>query len=342
MQSRLSIVERRRWVARRKSELATFAQVLCLTLSTPAPADTLLIGNKGEDTVSFVDRASGQDCARVSTGPAPHEIAVSPNGRQAAVVAYGGNTIDIFDIRSAKLVRRISIAPNAGPHGIVWLKRDRIVVASDRSNSVVLLNPANDSFQSISTGQRGSHMLAISPDQRRAYVSNILSGSVSVIDLENGRKEKDLRVGGNPEGIALTPDGRELWVGDDSAPVVKVVDLKSSQVTATMPTGGIAIRIVITANGKTAVTSNFNSGTLSLFDVQKRRLLKTISVSGSAKAMQVTTILAEHDRRVLIAETGDNRIAEVDLETGKVIRRYSAGRNGDGLAISREQCRTGK
>ncbi|MDP8912263.1 MAG: YncE family protein, partial [Pseudomonadota bacterium] len=86
-----------------------------------ATAGTLLVGNKGEDTVSFVDLASGREAARVPTARMPHEIAVSPDGRQAAVVAYGGRTIDIFDLGTRARVRRIDLSPNEGPHGLVWL-----------------------------------------------------------------------------------------------------------------------------------------------------------------------------------------------------------------------------
>ena len=54
------------------------------------PAPVLLIGNKGENTLSFVDLGTGAELGRSPTGKWPHEIAVSPDGRQAAVVAYGG------------------------------------------------------------------------------------------------------------------------------------------------------------------------------------------------------------------------------------------------------------
>ncbi len=72
--------------------LGIAATVACATAPArlPAAAGTLLIGNKGEDTLSFVDLATGRELGRVATGKAPHEIAVSPDGRQAAVVAYGG------------------------------------------------------------------------------------------------------------------------------------------------------------------------------------------------------------------------------------------------------------
>ena len=39
----------------------------------------------------------------------PHEIAVSPDGKQAAVVSYGGNSIDIIDIASRTRSRTIDL-----------------------------------------------------------------------------------------------------------------------------------------------------------------------------------------------------------------------------------------
>ena len=42
--------------------------------STSGAAGTLLIGNKGEDTLSFVDLATGAELGRAATGRMPHEI----------------------------------------------------------------------------------------------------------------------------------------------------------------------------------------------------------------------------------------------------------------------------
>ncbi len=43
-----------------------------LAIGAPALAATLLIGNKGEDTVSFVDLETGKERARVATASMPH------------------------------------------------------------------------------------------------------------------------------------------------------------------------------------------------------------------------------------------------------------------------------
>lgn len=309
-----------------------------LASSLPAMADVLVVGNKGEDTVSFISLETGAECARLPTGKAPHEIAVSPDGRTAAVVAYGGTSIDLFDTRKRRLIRTIDLAPNAGPHGIAWISARRIVVTFDRSNTVALVDPLSGSFNSIATGQRGSHMLAVSPDRQRAYVSNILSGTVTVIDLIRREKVADIVTGGNPEAIAITPDGKQLWVGDNSGPRVRVIDLSTEAVIATLPADPVAIRLAITPDGRTAISSNFTSGTLNLFDVRTRQPLRKISLSRAPKAMQVTLAIASDSRTAFVAETGNDRVAEFDLASGLVRRRIATGKAGDGLAIVRGRC----
>src|SRR5687768_8872564 len=107
--------------------LAALAAAACPPPQTPAagerlanasgnPSGTLIVGNKGEDSVSFVDLATGIEMCRLPTGRAPHEVAISPDGGQAAVVAYGGNSIDIFDLKRRTRQRTISLGGNAGPH----------------------------------------------------------------------------------------------------------------------------------------------------------------------------------------------------------------------------------
>lgn len=305
----------------------------------PTPA-MLLVANKGEDTLSFIDFATGNECARLPTGKAPHEIAISPDGKSAAVVAYGGSSIDLFDVVSQRFVKRIELAPNEGPHGLAWVSDQQIAVVFDRSNTLVTVDPRNGRFSSIPTGGKGSHMLAASADGTSAYVANIMSGTIGVFDLEPLAKRADIAVGGNPEGLALTRDGKDLWVGDDSGPRVKVVDLASHTVVATLPADAIAIRIVMSEDGKYAYASNFTSGKLDIYDVAQRERIATVVVSDDRKAMPVTLALVPGDDRLLVAETGVDSVAVLDLRDRTVTRRIATGRNGDGLAFADAKCVT--
>ncbi|MGZ8360313.1 MAG: YncE family protein [Allosphingosinicella sp.] len=297
---------------------------------------TLLIGNKGENSLSFVDLATGRELGRSPTGPAPHEIAISPDDRQAAVVAYGGRSIDIYDVASRARLRTVDLSPNEGPHGLLWLDDGRLLATTERSQSLTIVDTRRgDAVSAIATGQAGTHMVAVSPDRTRAYTANIAAGTVSVLDLAAGTRLRDLAVGGRPEGIALSPDGGTLWVGDLEGARVQAFDTQNFERLAEVPTGAVPIRVAASPDGRWIVTSNYGAGTLTLIDARTRTVAREIEVSGEQEAGQVTILFSPDGRRLYAAETGRDRIAEVELESGRVLRRLPAGRNGDGLAIAR-------
>lgn len=302
--------------------------------SIEARAETLIIGNKGEDTVSFVTLETGKERARVPTAKMPHEIAISPDGKRAAVVAYGGTTIDIFDVSRAERLKRIDISPNARPHGLVWLRDGRLIATTEGSKTLTIIDPKTDKVSAIATDQESSHMVATTADGSRAYVANIKSGTVSVIDVNGGKKLGDITVGGQPEGIALSHDGKELWVGDLSAPRVQVIDTATLKPVASVTVDPVAIRVAISPDGRTVVTSNVASGTLTEIDRAGRKVRRTIPVSGTQEAAQVTILFSRDGSKLYVAETGRNEVAEVDMASGKVLRRVAAGKNGDGLGIA--------
>jgi YVTN family beta-propeller protein len=300
-----------------------------------APAGTLLVGNKGEDTMSFIDLATGRELGRVSTGKMPHEIAVSPDGRQAAVVAYGGTSIDIFDVATRARVRRIDLSPNAGPHGLVWLDDGRLVATTERSRSLTIVDTRRgDAIRTISTDQAGTHMVAVSPDKSRAYTTNIFSQTVTVIDLKAGTKLRDIAIGSQPEAIALARGGRELWIGDLKGTHVRAFDTRTFERLAEVETGPTPIRILESPDGRWVVTSNFGNGSLTIIDARSRKAVRQVEVSGTNAAGQLTILFSRDGRRIYAAETGRDQVAEVDLASGRVLRRLATGKAGDGLAIA--------
>ncbi|WP_373488024.1 YncE family protein [Blastomonas sp.] len=297
---------------------------------------TLIIGNKGENTVSFIDLATGREMERRETGLMPHEVAISPDGNRAAVVAYGGQTIDIFDVSSGHFVETIDLAPNLRPHGIAWLVDGRIFATTEGSDTLTIVSPEGAGWKvsGIPTGNKGSHMLAVTADGARAFVSNLSSKNVTVLDVAKGKKVTDLAAGTEPEGIALTPDERELWVAARGSNDVYVFDAMSLKQLALIETGRFPIRIAISPDGKTAVTSDLQDGSLTLIDTATRTVKAKITLGGSERSAQVTLLFSPDGARLYAAETGLDRIAEIDMTSGTLIGRLPAGKNGDGLGLS--------
>ena len=66
-------------------------------------------------------------------------------------------------------------------------------------------------LHAVATNQAGSHMLVVSPDGARAYVTNFWPGTVSVLDLNTKRILAQIATGSGTEGIGISPDGRYIF-----------------------------------------------------------------------------------------------------------------------------------
>src|SRR5581483_4199842 len=112
----------------------------------------------------------------------------------------------------------------------------RLLVTTEADSSVLVVDVARGAVDTaIRTDQAVSHMVALSPDGSRAYVTNIGSGSVTMLDLATPRVVRTTPVLPGAEGIDVTPDGREVWVTCRGANRVVVLDARSLDTVATIP-----------------------------------------------------------------------------------------------------------
>jgi YVTN family beta-propeller protein len=77
--------------------------------------------------------------------------------------------------------------------------------------------------------------IAMSPKGRFAYVSNLGSNSVSVLDTASNTIVKTVSVGTSPGSIAVTPDGSYVYVSNQGSNSVSVIKAAGDTVVATIP-----------------------------------------------------------------------------------------------------------
>ncbi len=152
------------------------ALILFLVSAAVAPlsvgAGTLVVANKSEATVSLVDTGSGEIRATLPTGNAPHEVAVSPNGRLALVGNYGtrdepGSSLTVIDVGTAEVVKTINLGDCTHPHGIVWLSDEVALVTAEDQQALLRVNiEIGEIEQKISTDGEISHMVSVGQKSR--------------------------------------------------------------------------------------------------------------------------------------------------------------------------------
>jgi YVTN family beta-propeller protein len=321
-----------------------------------APSGTLLVLNKSDDTMSFVDLASGQVKATLPTGDGPHEIAVSEDGNTAVIANYGdsarpGNSLSVIDLPAKKVLRTIDLGAYSRPHGIVWLRGDEVAVTVEGSKALLIVGVNEGKVKhAIGTDQVGTHMVAVSPKHRRAFTANIGSGSTTVVDLATHERITDVATGRGAEGIAVAPDGSEVWVTNRDADTVSVVDPATLQITATLAPGQTPIRVKFTPDGIRALISNAKSGDVAVFDtVTKKQVARVpMQMAGEqlprdesrmasqfgAGPVPVGILIPEALSLAFVANTNADTITVIDLNTWKIVTRLKAGREPDGLGYT--------
>jgi YVTN family beta-propeller protein len=260
-----------------------------LTATARAQEGTLLVANRTGGSISLFDFPSGVEIARLPIGPIiPHEVAVSPDGRRALAAEYGpenrhGRHVVLIDIPEARIVGRIDLGPKSRPHSVLFHPDGRHAVATmqDADQIAVIDLQAMKVVRTFPTGGREGHMVRLSPDASRAYVtSRGATGTLSVIFLTEQRPPVVIPTGRGAEGIAVSPDGREVWVANRHEETISVVDTASLKVAATVPSRLAAGRVEIGANGL-AIVPNGGGGKivpqyLRLFDFRARKMLAEV------------------------------------------------------------------
>ncbi len=193
---------------------------------SPLDGGTILAGNGGTDDVSVISLARalrgdpGAEVARVPVQAGPFGVAVSPDGRLAAIAnresartGIEGNTISLIDVARA-----------AGGAGRAEVARIRI--GTDRTDE------ATRPFA-----------VAFTPDGRKVVATCFRSNTVSLVDVEKalgGETAEERRVRfatpeggpGRPRGLVMLPDGAHAAIigGAKGAPgssLVWIVDLET-------------------------------------------------------------------------------------------------------------------
>lgn len=324
------------------TSLALAACAPAMEDSSPAPVGgvtgSLFVAGKFANTLSRVDLATGEETARVESCANPHELASSPDERYVALACYGGTSVDIFRTGDLGKLKSIELGENAQPHGIVWHSNgDLYTTAEGRQSIFWIKDPLGkaETFE-YSTGQRGTHMLAVAPDARHAWTTDLGSKTVTRVDLVTRRAPHSVEVGIEPEGIALAPDGRTLFVSARGSDEVYAIDPQSMQVRKTLAVGDFPLRIAVRPQGDYAVTSDLMDGALTVIDLRDLSVERQIQISSREEAetkAQVTILWSPDGSRIYAAETQSNSVAEVDFASGRVLRRLPGSGGGDGMAI---------
>jgi DNA-binding beta-propeller fold protein YncE len=135
---------------------------------------------------------------------------------------------------------------------------------------------------------------------------------------------------GAPKGVALTPDAKEAWTTIlDGPPSIEIFEPSSGKRLGGIDIGKYgAVEVVFDKKGERAYASQMETAKVFEIDVRKRTVLRSFDT----RSTWTKVVALSPDERTLYAAnwSGDD-VSEIDLESGRLLRRIPVADTPRGL-----------
>jgi YVTN family beta-propeller protein len=230
----------------------------------------------------------------------PVECAFSENGRLLWISLHNAEGITVYDTEETLVV------PDQMPY-----ERLRITdYINQRSYEQRVIK--------INTGKTPK-IISVTPDGRYALVANWHSNSISVVDTQQYRTIKEIRLGGSkgyiPRGIAISSDSQKAYVANMGGGTISVIDLTALEVIADIPATANPRHIILSKDQRTLYISDNILGKLLAFDLIDKKIMHEVSIGKMAR-----TIALSPDEKYLFGVSHDEgKLVVVDTANFEII-----------------------
>ena len=214
--------------------------------------------NFAANTVSVFDAITNAKITDVDVGPGmlPSQVAVHPSGKAVYVTLNNTAQVGVIDAATNKLVTRIGVGPN--PYNLVFDPvRPLLYVANNQLNTISVIDTtSNTTVDEIRARVaqpndfNSLQGLAVNPAGTRLFTGNILTATLSVVDLSTRKIVKTVSIGAQAVGVAVSLDGKTLYTTNRNSNSVHIFRVSDIEDNAKCPDGGTCAPI----ETKTGVT----------------------------------------------------------------------------------------
>jgi YVTN family beta-propeller protein len=309
------------------------AALLHAAETTPA---ALLVLAKTDQALFIVDPATLTIVGQVPSGPDPHEVIASADGKVAYISNYGGgeyNTITVVDLVNQKALPVIDLGALRGPHGLTFVG-GKLWFTAEGAKAIGSYDPATKKIDWIlGTGQDRTHMIYVFPDLNRMVTSNVSSGTMTLIEKGNGPGRGFGRGPGGPPppggpGMPNGPGDRRGG-GPTGGP-------QTNWTETVIPVGKGAEGFDVSPDGKEIWAANAQDGTISIIDVASKKVVQTLDANvRGANRLKFTP----DGKLVFVSTLSGPDLAVFDAATRKGVKRVKIGHGAAGILMQPDGAR---
>lgn len=317
----------------------------------PRPATGLiaLASSRGDDRVMLFDKASGRVVGAVPTGRRPSGLAFDEERRRAYVAVAGDDTVEIIDVLEYRRLGRVELRSGDEPIAVALTPDGRtLLTANVGSSSVTFVDtlsmveslrlPLQDLSSPMALGERGAageqpSEILVDREGRRAYVFNISSGNITVIDITARRVVQEIPTELGPFRGDFNRLEDELFAIHRSSPYLSIIDPLALGVRSRIYVGPGMTAVKVNRETDQVYLANASIDSLEIYDPIALLPIDSIPIGG-----RVSYLVIDGQRNNLYAVMpGIGEVRILRIVGRKTIARVEVGDEPYDVVLSGER-----
>lgn len=308
------------------SLLLIFAVIYIATKEEPSLA---YIPNAGDGTISVIDTEKDEVVKTIKVDSQLSDgIEVSLDGKQIFTGNYDKGELFIINADSGKVENKITIGKNL--HGIDITPNGRyLYLASgdlkegEQYNHIQVFDIKSQKIiKEIKTSSKSPAHIDFSKDGSLAYVSNVMSNDISLIDTKEMEIIATIPVGNIPNEVEPSKDDKYLYVANVTDGTISVVDIIKQQEIKTIKVGEGTHGLALSPHGKFLYASNRSSNDLIKLNLDKYEITKRVTTGETANHVSYVP----DSKKLYVTNKDSNDLTVVDDESFEVIKKIKLGK----------------
>lgn len=240
-----------------------------------APGSGVVYLPSGPDETVAVLGGDGEAIATIPVGKAPHDTAVSPNGRWAYQPNSASHTVTVID--AVKQCAIGEVAVGSGPSHVAFTPDSGYAyVANTLSDDVSVVATASHEVVATIPAGTGAHLPVLSHDGEVGYVADFASDDLTVWDTKSNQVTARINVGVYPHFFIISPDDRWIVVSNTGESSVCLVDAMKARTVAKLEVGRAPAHIAFDPDGTCAFVGCEISDEVAVIDLSHQKVVELV------------------------------------------------------------------
>jgi YVTN family beta-propeller protein len=229
------------------------------------------VSNSGAGAITVIDLESMDQAEGIELAPLSPVHGLWVSGGMLWFANENSRTIGRYDPATRRIDRVLGTGQALSHMLVVNRDATRIFTTNMAPGTVSKIEFDGRGRWEITTTPTGDRVegLALSPDEREFWVTNVNDGTISILDTDTFRVIETIELPTEfSNRLTFSPDGSRVIVADLRGSEVLLIDPVTRAITGKVDVGGGSEGLLVTPDGSTAFISVSTAGHVAVLDLQ--------------------------------------------------------------------------